>query len=72
MFAHDAGDRLLEWNGVPLNGLGASDVQAIVCEPADEIEIVLRDVECASPEHSRPPYLAAARSRASIAGLHTH
>ncbi|KAL5963203.1 Protein piccolo [Taenia solium] len=36
------GDEVIEWNGIPLTGKGAAEVQAIVDTPADEVELLVR------------------------------
>nr|CDS15132.1 protein piccolo [Echinococcus granulosus] len=36
------GDEVIEWNGIPLIGKGAAEVQAIVDTPADEVELLVR------------------------------
>lgn len=33
---------MIEWNGIPLVGKGAAEVQAIVDTPADEVELLVR------------------------------
>ncbi|XP_022251150.1 uncharacterized protein LOC106467297 [Limulus polyphemus] len=37
------GDRVLEWNGIPLTGKTYEDVQRLVAASRDEVEIVIRD-----------------------------
>lgn len=36
------GDQILEWNGIDLSDKTYEEVQAIICQPNGEIELVVR------------------------------
>ncbi|EUB61362.1 Protein piccolo [Echinococcus granulosus] len=50
------GDEVIEWNGIPLIGKGAAEVQAIVDTPADEVELLVRINTCQLIETERVPF----------------
>uniref|UniRef100_A0A5K3FTL5 Clathrin_bdg domain-containing protein n=1 Tax=Mesocestoides corti TaxID=53468 RepID=A0A5K3FTL5_MESCO len=70
------GDEVIEWNGIPLVGKGAAEVQAIVDTPADEVELLVRsksaDTTSTRAFNQEPPHHTCSRRCACTADVHRY